>query len=757
MKEKRAIIKNIIIFILLLPVCAFLFMFSYLMGIEEWREFDPATVMDMELSTRLYDAAGEEYLCLSAKEHRLYTEIEDLPDHVKNAFVAIEDARFYEHNGIDIIRIGGALISDIKSGSLSQGASTISQQVVKNAALKFDKTLSRKLTEIMMAFKLEREFTKDEILEIYLNITYFGEGAYGIETAARTYFSKSASQLTLSEAAALAGTLKSPSAYSPTADLTKCRKRRNLVLREMCECGFISAKEYEETKKQALTITLSDDEGYPCGYYTDTVLDEACSILELGYTDVMSGGYKIYTCLDTELQEKLEAHAANDSSFPTNSGGTERSQCAIVVMDAQSGGISALIGGREHTTRLAFNRAVDMRRQPGSAIKPVLVFAPALEKGYTTTSFLLDQPVTYEDYSPRNAGSSFRGWLTLRDTVAYSVNIPAVKLLDELGTENCKGYASNVGIPFETTDYNLSLALGGFTTGVTPLELCSAYQPFANGGSYKEAYTIRYILDKDGNTVWSCDKEGKSVLSEESAFLMTSMLSSGVKYGTASELDIEGIDISAKTGTSTYDDATNNKDAWVVAYNPEYIICTWMGFDKTDSLHSLPQGVTGGTYPARLTARIFKYLYSDDDAPVFSPPEGIYEVQIDKKALNSEYVAALAGSATAASDRVTEYYTKDTVPREYASYILPIMPDDLAVSSDGSFPVITFSTREDMEYTLLRGAAELCSFSGNGMTARFEDADLKTDMAAYTLKVKAAESAMSSPAVLSSTVIYKRE
>lgn len=757
MTNQKSTVRNIIIFILFLPLYAILFMFSYLMGIDSWREFEPESVMDMELSTDLYNCDGEKYLTLFSKENRIYTDIDALPQHVIDAFIAIEDSRFYEHNGIDIIRIGGALLSDIKSGSLSQGASTISQQVVKNATLKSEKTLSRKLTEIMMAFKLEQQFSKDQILEAYLNITYFGEGAYGIETAAQTYFSKSASSLTLSQAAVLSGILKSPSTYSPTVNKEKCKERRNLVLHEMCKCGFISAKEYEQAKNEAIELKLSSNNSYNYGYYTDMVLEEACSILNLSYSEVMSGGYRIYTALNNELQSKLEELSSKDSYFPTNVEGTEHSQCAVVVMDAKSGGICAVIGGREHTTRLAFNRASDMRRQPGSAIKPILVFAPALEQGYTTTSFLLDQPITYDNYSPRNAGNSYRGWISLRDTVAYSVNIPAVKLFDELGADSCKGYASNVGIPFESTDYNLSLALGGFTTGVTPLELCSAYQPFANGGNFKEAYTIRYILDRNGNIVWQCDDVGKNVLSEETSFLMTSMLASSVDYGTASALNIDGIDISAKTGTSTYDDAANNKDAWVVAYNPEYIICTWMGFDKTNSSHSLPQGITGGTYPAKLTAAIFKYIYADDAAPCFSVPQGICEVQIDKKALNTKYAPVLASSNTALADRATEYYTTSTVPRVYADYLLPSLPKDFAVLEIDGIPTITFTTSEDMVYTLTRGVTELCSFTGNGSIAKFEDTSLDAKSAAYTLKVCAVSSAMSSNATLSSTIVYNRE
>ncbi|MBQ9942467.1 MAG: PBP1A family penicillin-binding protein, partial [Christensenellaceae bacterium] len=663
MPQKRHLILRIIgrlfLFSAVALVCGAAFVLSYLAGIEEWQEFDPHSIREnMPLSTHLYDADGKEFLLLSGEEKRIYVPLRDIPLHTRQAFIAVEDTRFYEHGGIDPVRILGALVEDIKSGSIKEGASTISQQLIKHSSLTFDQNISRKLNEIMMAFKLEKAYSKDEILELYLNQIYFGAGAYGVETAARTYFDCPASELSLSQSALLAGIVKSPSAYAPHLHMDAALKRRDLVLGRMLDGGFISPGQYRAAIDEKITLSFSQDLDYPYGYYTDMVLLQAKQALGVSYDQLSTGGYHIYTGLQPSVQSAVEQLAADKSLFPPDAADGLPAECAVVVLRADSGRIAAVLGGREHTARLGFNRATSMRRQPGSAIKPVLVYAPALEYGgYTTTSFLLDQPEDFDGYTPRNSGSRYRGWVTLRDCVAYSINIPAVKLMDELTVPAAKSYASSVGIPFEEKDKNLSLALGGFTTGVTPLELCSSYQPFASGGYYQKSSSLLRIAGPDGRTLYHQDESRYSVLSAESAFLMSSMLSSAVEYGTSKSLYIEGVPLSAKTGTSTYDDAKNNKDAWIVAYNSDYIVCCWMGFDKTDALHSLPQGVTGGTYPAAFARRLFLRLYPDGKGPSLPVPDGIAAVSLDGTALTERCTLQPAAEGLPA---VTEYYKEGT-------------------------------------------------------------------------------------------------
>ncbi len=391
------IFKICILSLLVLTFSVIIFMVSYLFGIEEWQQFDAKEIrQNMEISLRLYDKEGEEYLSLAGTQDRRYVKIEEIPEHVRNAFIAIEDARFYEHGGIDLIRIGGALIEDIKSGSIEQGASTISQQLIKLSQLKSDQTVRRKLAEIMMAFKLEKEYSKDEILELYLNEVYFGRGAYGIENAARFYFGKSAKDLSVAEGALLAGILKSPTNYAPHINMEKSLERRNLVLSQMVENGFLSEAEAEAARQEPVVLVEKQESQYLYGFYTDMVLSDACEILGIGYSELMSGGYEIYTNLDQQLQQHLEETAKDTSLFPANAEDGSNCECAMVVLSADSGEILGLLGGREHTTRLAFNRATSMRRQPGSAVEPVLVYAPALEYlEYDTTSTLMDEPTDF--------------------------------------------------------------------------------------------------------------------------------------------------------------------------------------------------------------------------------------------------------------------------------------------------------------------------------------------------------------------------
>lgn len=660
----KRIIRTVFFCMLFFTVTGIITAAAYIFSLDEWKTYQPSELSEMEYSLRLYDGNDEEYLRLDNGENRLPCDYSALPEHVKNAFIAIEDVRFYTHKGIDPRRMGGAFLADLKTLSLKEGASTITQQLVKLSVLTGEKTLSRKVNEIIMAIRTEKFYSKDEILELYLNKVYFGGGAYGIEAAAQRYFGVSAENLSLAQSAALAAVIKSPSTYAPHIHPEKCKNRRDLVLSEMLENNFISREEYSTAKAEPLSV-LPEDTEYTGGYYTDYTLSSAAQLLDISMSELLSEGYIIETAFDEELQEYCETLMTDDSNFPEPAADGSRAECAVIVEESDTGLITVLIGGREHTARLGFSRATDMKRQPGSAIKPVLVFTPALEfGGYHPTSFLLDQPRRFTDYAPRNAGSSFRGWITLRSVIAYSVNIPAVSLFDELGIENCKKYAESVGIKFSDKDDNLSLALGGFTEGITPLSLAGSYQPFANEGEYLPPSTIRRILDMDGKVLYDrAWEEPEQVISEETAFLMSSMLQSSVEYGTAKNLYLEKVTLCAKTGTTSYDDAENNKDAWITAYNPEYVICTWMGFDKTDSAHNLKKGETGGNYPALLTKKIFSRIYEDRYAPVFSQPENISKVYLDAESLETDFSTVAVPAFTEGS--VAEYFTKETAPRLY--------------------------------------------------------------------------------------------
>lgn len=710
--KKRKVIWRILTVIVFFVLCVTVFLFAYLFGIEEWKQFKPADIyQNMERSLVLLDDDGAEYACISSEQKRRYVSLDEIPQHVRDAFIAIEDARFYSHGGVDLVRIGGALLEDIKSGGIVQGASTISQQLVKVSTLTYNQTVSRKLAEIMMAFKLEREYTKDEILELYLNAVYFGNGAYGIEQAARAYFNCSASELTLAQGATLAGIIKAPSNYAPHINPENSQKRRNLVLEQMLAAGFISEVECSSAQEEQLTVAENSQSSYPYGYFTDTVIEQASEILGISKEDLLKKGYTIHTTLDVSLQESLEALYENDELFPENASDGTPVQSASVVLDAENSQIRALVGGREHESRFSFNRATDARRQPGSSIKPVLVYAPAVEYcGYSAASFILDEPVTIDGYSPSNAGNKYRGWVTMRTAVANSINVPAVKLLNEVGISRAKSYASKVGIQFDEKDNYLSLALGGFTRGVTPLELGASYMPFASGGYYKTPSCITEIYDKDGNKVYEDNSDSYAVLSSETSYIMSSMLGSCVSEGTAKKLKLEYIPLSAKTGTSSYNDSSN-RDAWVVAYNSDYIVTCWMGFDSTDDSHNMSGDVTGGSYPAALAAELFSKMYEQKTAPGFSIPSGVFSAQLDKKMLETYHKAILASSGTSDADRMTEYFTDSTLPDSTAEYKEIAVPDATA-KVYGNAVLISFEADPEMTYKILRDDVEIAVIKG---------------------------------------------
>ena len=616
------------------------------MGLNEWKNFDPKKVTEMQQTVLVYDRQGNEIKGLYDKQNRVNISLSQVPKHVINAFLAIEDARFYQHHGIDVVRIVGALVKDIRTGSM-EGGSTISQQLIKNTCLTTDQTISRKLQEAIMAYRLEETYTKDQILEMYLNYNYFGHGAHGIEAAAKIYFGKNAEDLTLSQGATLAGILRAPGRYAPHIHMDKAITRRNLVLSQMQKNGFITEEEMETAKKEQIVLTTPKTEKYDYGYYIDMVLNEAQDLLNMDSEEILSGGYRIYTEMDTGLQTTLEKMYTNKKLFPPNAKDGVAPQSALIVIDTQSGGIAGVIGGREYTGRRCLNRAVQMQRQPGSAIKPVLVYAPALEKmQYTPATLVLDEPVNYSGYSPNNFNGQCSGWVTVREAIAKSLNIPAVKVFQKLGVDAGKLYASNVGIPFEPGDDNLTLALGGFTKGISPMELCASFIPFSNGGYYTPPYCISKITRPDGSVIYSHEPGKFHVLSEETSFLMTSMLSSVVEYGTAKKLKTEHIELAAKTGTSGTDEIDGNKDSWVVAYNTEYAVCCWMGYDKTDAVHCLTKDITGGTYPALLVKSVFESIYKERQAPVFTRPQSIVEVKIDQKALEDENRVVMASAFT---------------------------------------------------------------------------------------------------------------
>lgn len=723
---RKKIIKKILIAPIILFALAVATVSLYLIiTMPGWEELDLNKLENIQQSSFIYDYKDRKLTSIHGTEDRIKISLSDIPEHVQNAFIAVEDIRFRKHPGFDVKRMVGALIADIKAGGFVEGASTITQQVIRNSHLTQEKKISRKIQEIYLAYQLEKKYSKDQILEAYLNLIYFGKGTYGIEAASRKYFGKSARELTVAEGALLAGIPKNPSRYSPFINKKASLERRNLVLDLMVKYGMLTPEQGNEFKQEPLNLAQEQSETYPHRFFMDMVLKEAADILNVNEDELFTNGYRIFTTLDSDLQKFAEELYRNEDLFPKSPVTAEACQSALVVLDSSTGEVRAILGGREEkgdassSIRKGFNRAIQSKRQPGSAIKPIVVYAPAIEYfGYTPVTFIEDSPVTIGNYTPSNYGGKFRGWVTLREAVAYSINIPAVKVLYDIGLKNGISFAQKLGIPFAQEDYNnLSVALGGFHYGISPMDLAEAYTAFADRGRYKEYTTIRRIEDSHGVPLYKFEPKKQQLVSEETAFIISNILQSTVQWngGTASRLKSLQIPLCAKTGTvqlpdtEEFKEVSGSKDAWIAVYNPDYVVVVWMGFDETTSKNYLPPGTVGGSYPAEIAKQIMKYLYQDRTPTNFERPLNVVEVELDLKALNEYRKVALASPLTPEEYITREFFTPNTVPKEETDYwIVPQTPRDfrIALSQEG-YPIISFSPANDFAvYEIYRSSAQ---------------------------------------------------
>ena len=558
---------------------------------------------DMAQRTTIYDAK-DRHVFTVFKEQRIEIPIQRMSPTLLKAVIAVEDQRFYDHGGVDMIRVGAALLANLREGRRAEGGSTITQQLARQSFLTRDKTLRRKLKEVVLASRLEQAYSKEKILELYLNKVYLGDGLYGVEAASRGFFGKSASELELADAALLAGVIQSPSTYAPTINLERAIARRNVVLQAMLSTRAISRAQYDAARaaKVVLENGLQIEETFGL-YFKEHVRREL--VEKFGWQRVYEGGLKVYTTLDSELQQAAEkqfedglAEIERQRGFdqPTRAALVQAStagaaakpdylQGALVAIDPQSGYVPVMIGGRDFTAS-RFNRAVQAKRQPGSAFKP-FVFAAALESGYSPASLIsnLDDPVlTLEgEWVPEDEHSTARS-MTLRSALRMSSNRAAVQLLRQIGIPQAVSYAEKleVGTPPSVP----SLALGA---GVVTLEsLTSAYAAFANGGFVRDPMTIRRVEDKDGNVLFEAKDAPRRAISESTAFLMSNMLADVINAGTGHRARREGFLLPAAGKTGTTNDFV---DAWFVGYTPKLVTGVWVGFDQPRTI--VPQGYAG--------------------------------------------------------------------------------------------------------------------------------------------------------------------
>lgn len=627
-------------------------------------DLDSVDLDNYSVTSVILDKDGNQISNLHAEENRVPVEYNEISPNAVNALIAIEDQRFRTHNGIDPIRIAGAMVANIKAGGIVQGGSTITQQLVGLVFLdRTEKSYTRKIKEAVLAMRIEKECSKDEIITHYLNRAYFGGGAYGIEAASEYFFAKHSSELTIPEAATLAGCIQNPSKWSPIGNPENALYRRNLVLDQMAECGFISqdeADQYKATEIQLSEVRVTAKEtGNNMTYqsFVDHVIEEALEALELDEENakaLYTGGYIIYTTMDAAVQQRMEEVFNNDGNFPNNS-----VQAAMIVTDPATGEIRGIVGGRHQSAARELNRATQAFRQPGSSFKPVAVYAPAFEAGYGPGTVVDDYPKDYNGHVFKNSSRTYNGLVTIRKGIVSSLNVVAVKTMEMTGIDACYKFAKSLGFSKLTdTDRNLSTALGGLTTGVSPLEMAGAYGAFANNGVYIQPYAISKITDKNGKVLWEHKTEKQVVMSEQSAYLLTSCLIDAATSGTGSKAKVNGHQTAGKTGTTS-----DNKDAWFAGYTKHYVGIVWVGYDTPKKLGS---NAFGGSICAPIFSKVMNTIHEGLPAESFSQPSGITSVSIDTKS------GMRPSNLTPAEYITTELFNSKYVPQETSDVWVPV-------------------------------------------------------------------------------------
>lgn len=572
-------------------------------------KFTTAKILSKDMapmaSSQFFDAKGNLITTVDSEEDRIPVTIDKVPKNLQHAFLAAEDIRFYEHGGIDFRGIGRAIYTYIRWGEV-QGGSTITQQLAKNYFLTQEQTLSRKLHEAFIALQIEQKYTKNEILEMYMNQIYFGQGSYGVETAANTYFGKHVQDLDLAQCAMIAGIPKSPNYYSPLSNPKAAKARQKTVLEQMAKYGFITKEQADEAYAEPLTYKSLNESPGSKKYFIDYVIQ--LLVDKFGPDAVYKQGLKVYTTLDPDMQKAAEKAAALTPTYYTDSNKLKQPQSSIVAVDPKTGYIKAMIGGRGTDQ---FNRAVMAERQPGSAFKP-FVYMNAFEQGATPSDTVQDSPIP-GDWNPQNYDRSFHGTVTYRTALTYSYNVPAVKVAMKYGPEKIVKLAKKFGITtLVDDDENAVIALGGLTHGVTPLEMAGAYAGIANMGKFNKPTPIIKILDRNGKVLYEHKANPTQAVKPESAYMMISMMEDVMTRGTGRGAAINR-PCAGKSGTTS-----DYHDAWFVGFTPDLACAVWIGDDNNDSLG----GMTGGGEPATLWRTFMSNALADTPASDFDKPDG---------------------------------------------------------------------------------------------------------------------------------------
>lgn len=580
---------------------------------------DVTANMAPSASSQIYDAKGRLITTVHAEENRIPVSISQVPQNLQNAFVAAEDVRFYEHHGVDPRGILRAVWNNvITHNATGQGGSTITQQLARNAFLTQEQTLKRKLLEVVLAFEIESKYTKQQILEMYMNQIYFGQGAYGIQTASRIYFGKDVKDLNLAQCALLAGLPNSPNYYSPFRSVEAAKYRQGIVLDQMAKYGYITEAEAREAKAADLQLAKPKPAGgtnstasYFINYVIQTLSDKYDS------DSIYKEGLQVYTTLDLDMQEKAEkAIAADLPQGSKDSKGLTQPQGALISLEVGTGYIRAMVGGRGEDH---FNRAVQMTRQPGSSFKP-FVYAAAFENKFSPGDLISNEKKTYAGgWTPKNYEGTSGGKVTLEQALVDSMNIPTIDLANRVGMSKVLNLAEACGITTlvkdgPQNDNNLAASIGGLTNGVTLYDMATAYSVFANDGNLVKPTAILKVVDRNGNVLedHSTKPESKRVIDEDAVYKLNALLEEVISRGTGGNAAI-GRPAAGKTGTTD-----DEHDAWFVGYTPDLVTAVWIGDDTNTNA-----GYTGGTVPAAIWRDFMSSALSGYRVKDFNVPESI--------------------------------------------------------------------------------------------------------------------------------------
>lgn len=617
-KRRIVLVTFLATLVLLVGLSVFVFFLVFAGLTEDLPSLEKQAIRPSAMTTKVYAADGTFIADLHAEENRVLIPLKDVPPHLQQAVIAIEDERFYDHKGVDLEGIARAVIANLESGWGSEGASTITQQYVKNVMLTPEKTLKRKIKEAVLAYQVEQEYSKKVILEKYLNTVYFGSGCYGAQTAAETFFGKNAKDLNLSESAILAGLIRLPNAANPYSNPVLTAKRRDLVLHKMTELKYITKEQAEEAKKIPLEVKPIQQKVVPAPYFVEYV--KQLLIDKYGANTVFKGGLRVYTTIDLRMQQAAEEAAWSTLDRPNDP------SVGLTAIEPKTGYVKAMVGGKDFNTQ-KLNLAAQSYRQAGSAFK-IFVLVAAIEKGISPSKVYESGAVTIKlpgrDWQVQNAEPGTGGAMTIRAGTIHSVNCLYARLVMDVGPKNVVEIAKKMGIT-SPLDPVPSIALGGLRIGVHSLEMASAYATLANDGNYTPPIAVIKVTDIDGKVLEENKPDPKQVISPATAYLTTDILEDVIRSGTGRRANI-GRPAAGKTGT-----AQRYRDAWFCGYTPDLACAVWVGYPQAQiemrNVHGMR--VFGGTFPAQIWAKFMrKSLENTPPTQFVAAPAGIVRVRI---------------------------------------------------------------------------------------------------------------------------------